>query len=170
MELKMLPQYPSTLWALSSWRTNLAQGGGIGYQNYMRSLSRMALDTVADTIRDKAPGMQVGILTDASPVAPKAFTATKSNFFSSIMALTSVLPLPSTVQLAEVLEPASFWALFCHTASVRMPTQRPVHPHRTEAHQAGADHLHHQRGQRGVPGGQRPHRRWRYRKSPGSCR
>ena len=60
-----------------------------------------------------------------SPVAPKAFTATKSNFFSSIMALTSVLPLPSTVQLAEVLEPASFWALFCHTASVRMPTCIP---------------------------------------------
>ncbi len=49
----------------SSYGTYLAQGGGIGYQNYMRSLSRMALDTVADTIRDKAPGMQVGILTDA---------------------------------------------------------------------------------------------------------
>ena len=29
------------------------------------------------------------------------------------------------VELAEVLEPASFWALFCHTASVRMPTCIP---------------------------------------------
>lgn len=49
----------------SSYGTYLAQGGGIGYQNYMRSLSRMALETVTATVRDKAPGMQVGVLTDA---------------------------------------------------------------------------------------------------------
>lgn len=49
----------------SSYGQYLAQGGGIGYRNYMQSLSRMALETVLDTVRDKAPGMQVGALTDA---------------------------------------------------------------------------------------------------------
>ena len=49
----------------SSYGTYLSQGGGIGYQSYMQNLSRMALDTVLSTIRERAPGMQLGILTDA---------------------------------------------------------------------------------------------------------
>lgn len=49
----------------SSYGSYLAQGGGIGYQNYMRQVSQTALDTVLGTVRDKAPGMQLGLLTDA---------------------------------------------------------------------------------------------------------
>ncbi|MCI8652537.1 MAG: hypothetical protein HFF11_02415 [Angelakisella sp.] len=49
----------------SSYASYLAQGGGIGYQSYMRQVSRIALDTVLETVRDRAPGMQLGILTDA---------------------------------------------------------------------------------------------------------
>ena len=49
----------------ASYASYLAQGGGIGYQNYMRQVSQTALDTVLTTIRDKAPGMQLGLLTDA---------------------------------------------------------------------------------------------------------
>ena len=49
----------------SSYGAYLSQGGGIGYQSYMRSLSRTALETVLSTVEENAPGMQVGILTDA---------------------------------------------------------------------------------------------------------
>lgn len=49
----------------SSYGQYLAQGGGIGYENYMKSLSQTALETVLETVRDKAPGMQLGVLTDA---------------------------------------------------------------------------------------------------------
>jgi uncharacterized protein YjdB/uncharacterized lipoprotein YddW (UPF0748 family) len=49
----------------ASYGIYLAQGGGIGYENYMKLVSRTALETVVDTVRDKAPGMQLGILTDA---------------------------------------------------------------------------------------------------------
>ena len=48
-----------------SYGAYLAQGGGIGYENYMGSVSRVALETAADVVRNKAPGMQLGILTDA---------------------------------------------------------------------------------------------------------
>ncbi len=49
----------------ASYGAYLSQGGGIGYQSYMRSLSRTALETVLTTVEENAPGMQVGILTDA---------------------------------------------------------------------------------------------------------
>ena len=49
----------------ASYSAYLAQGGGIGYGNYMASVSRTALETAADTVRERAPGMQLGLLTDA---------------------------------------------------------------------------------------------------------
>ena len=49
----------------SSYGSYLSQGGGIGYQNYMRLVSQTALNTVLDTVRNRAPGMQLGVLTDA---------------------------------------------------------------------------------------------------------
>ena len=46
-----------------SYANYLQYGGGIGYEAYMKSLSRVVVTSVGDVLDAKAPGMQLGLLT-----------------------------------------------------------------------------------------------------------
>ena len=47
-----------------SYTNYLKYGGGIGYENYMKSLSRIIVSSVGEILDEKARGMQLGLLTD----------------------------------------------------------------------------------------------------------
>ncbi len=54
--------YPETS---QSYQDYLLYGGGIGYENYLTSVSEIAVETVSDALHQYAKGTQVGLLTDA---------------------------------------------------------------------------------------------------------